>query len=114
MSTSLTTYEECEENARTLGAQDGESAASWYFDGNTTSETYARVLRGIDDGDPEILGTFPGPDLSGQWADATTPRDFVPDGAPDWTDDLCLAYEDAFILAVSDYIEQVARYHAES
>jgi hypothetical protein len=50
-----------------------ENAASWVFDGNTDTDTYRRVLAGIEDGDPEIMDALPFLDWSGQWADG-----------PDW------------------------------
>jgi hypothetical protein len=50
-----------------------QATASWFFDGNTPEETYARVLAGIRDGDPEVLDALPTLDWSGQWADG-----------PDW------------------------------
>ncbi len=59
--------------AKELGGEAGRAAASWVFDGNTTTEEYARVLFGIEDGDPEVLDALPSPDLSGQWAGASTP-----------------------------------------
>jgi hypothetical protein len=42
------------------------TAASWL----TISETDARSL--VDDVDPAVVDAYPGPDLSGQWADAPT------------------------------------------
>jgi hypothetical protein len=47
------------EAARALGAEHGQNAASWSFDGNTTHETYVRALRGIREGDPLVLDSFP-------------------------------------------------------
>lgn len=45
----------------------GRAAASWVFDGNTDKATYQRFLKGIDDGDPEVLDSIHSPvgDLSG-------------------------------------------------
>ena len=42
--------------AEELGRDAGKAAASWVFDGNTPEEEYQRVLRGIDEGDPAVLG----------------------------------------------------------
>jgi hypothetical protein len=53
------------------------NAASWVFDGNTEDATYRRVLKGIEDGDPEIMDALPCVDWSGQWADG-----------PNWNDEL--------------------------
>ena len=107
------------------GTEDGKSAASWYFDGNTDRATYARVLQGIEDGDPEVLDDLPAPDLSGQWADTLTGPEIVQSAIlaaglgddeetdsslPDWFDAICSAYEDAFATAATDEIIRVATY----
>jgi hypothetical protein len=42
--------------AEELGRDAGKAAASWVFDGNTPEEEYQRVLRGIEEGDPAVLG----------------------------------------------------------
>ena len=42
--------------AEELGRDAGKAAAGWVFDGNTPEEEYQRVLRGIEDGDPAVLG----------------------------------------------------------
>ena len=44
-----------------LGRDAGTVAASWIFDGSTPGETYRRVLRGIEYGDPADHGRLPGP-----------------------------------------------------
>lgn len=56
------------------GEADGVAAASWIIDGNTTDPiaVLGKLIRGIADGDPEILDSLPAPDLSGQWADKPT------------------------------------------
>lgn len=127
-------YDKAIEYARLTGADDGEAAASWFFDGNTTDDTYRTVLQGLDDGDPAVLDTLPFADLSGQWADSLTGPELVDDAidaagvvivddettlgdpyagreslAADWFSDLCDAYEDAFGTAVQDAIERTAR-----
>lgn len=105
--------------ATELGAEHGKNAASWYFDGNTSIESYRRVLKGIDDGDPEILDTFPTDNLSGEWADGYDTRDLERDlGLNSFSDVLLIdecatAYMNAFSQAVTDEIERVARYQAD-
>ncbi len=106
--------------ATALGEEHGRNAASWYFDGNTSVGTYRAVLQGIDDGDPQVLDTFPAAPLSGEWADDPTPDSIVSEcyGSDEWThwddlplvDDILRAYEDGFYTASSDEIERVARY----
>ena len=54
--------------ARRDGRTAGENRASWAFDGNTDAASYARVLKGLSDGDPMILDQFNPPNLSGEWA----------------------------------------------
>ena len=108
--------------ARVTGDRDGDAAASWY----TVNETNARaILRGILDGDPAVLDTFPTADLSGQWADTLTGPELVrdaldyagqdPDGeAAEYAfSDICDAYETAFSDAVACAIERTARVYAD-
>ncbi len=42
--------------AEELGRAAGKAAASWVSGGNTPGEEYQRVLRGIEEGDPAVLG----------------------------------------------------------
>ena len=63
-----------------LGQEAGRAAASWVTDGNTPPEHYARLVRMMDAGDPELYDFLPArPDLSGEWADAPTPRSLFED-----------------------------------
>lgn len=116
-------FDALEAQARDLGAEHGRAAASWYFDGNTSAETYRAVLQGIEEGDPEIYDTFPSGPLSGEWADSPTPQTLAEqlalstilgaDYDPEALDEFCSAYEDGFYEASSAEIERVARYHAD-
>lgn len=96
---------DAERIAAKLGREHGLNAASWYFDGNTSMETYRATLAGIDAGDPEVLDTFPSSPLSaafllmGQDSDAF--------------DDVCTAYEQEYSEASAGEIERVARYHVD-
>lgn len=105
--------------ASDLGAEHGKAAASWFFDGNTTAETYAAVLRGLDEGDPAIMDQLPHSPLSGEYADSMTPAKLLRELG--WNeesvsaaqqDDLCLLYEQAFGEASQHEIERVARQQA--
>ena len=58
--TSMTTTEH-----HTNGYEAGKAAGSWVLDGNSSTETAARILQGYDDGDPEIMDMQPAP-LSGE------------------------------------------------
>lgn len=123
-------YDKAIAYAAERGKRDGNNAASWYFDGNTTHDAYVRALSGIADGDPAVLDTFPFADLSGEWADTLTGPELVHDAlwhvapespAPDQDDAIvaafysdnftaiCDAYELAFTDAVSAEIERAAR-----
>ncbi len=110
-----------EQEARKMGEEHGLNAASWYFNGNTSTETYAAVLRGMDDGDPEIMDSLPSSPLSGEWADSPTPQTVLSELAgtsawdsvlPDWQAEVLLdEYETGFYEASQAEIERVARYH---
>lgn len=54
--------------ARAIGLEKGKNAAGWVFDGNTSKETYARFLKGIEEDDPEILESIREPGFSGEYA----------------------------------------------
>lgn len=113
---STDTYTALLDRARAMGAEHGKAAASWYFDGNTSLDAYAAVLKGIEDGDPAILDTFPSSPLSGEWADDPTPATvledlglIVEDDAADDNDAILSAYEDGFYSASAEEIERQAR-----
>ena len=109
--------------AQERGAENGRAAASWVFDGNTTTETYRAILRGIDDGDPAVLDQLPTADLSGQMADTLTGPELVEDAAGyvglseeaarDWFTEICDAYETGYDQAVTDELTRVARLQLE-
>ncbi len=61
------------EEAYNAGKERGKAAGSWVIDGNTTDETARAILKGIMDGDPEILDMRPSP-LSGEWAGESMPE----------------------------------------
>lgn len=103
--------------AREAGEAHGRAAASWYFDGNTTTETYRHTLEGLEAGDPAVLDTFPCAPLSGEWADEPTPATVLEGLGADDDDDerygLVDAYEQGFARAAYCEIERVARYQLE-
>lgn len=107
------TYDALMEHAYRLGAEAGEAAASWYFDGNTTQATYAAVLRGLDEGDPAIYDTFATAPLSGEWAGDPTPTSVLEEigltDSDDAADDALRMYEDGFGVAYADAVEAEAR-----
>lgn len=50
-----------EKQAGALGAEAGKNQAGWYFDGNTSRETYENFLRGSESGDPAVMDNFVAP-----------------------------------------------------
>jgi hypothetical protein len=107
------------ERAAGIGREHGRSAANWVFDGNTSRETYCRVLKGIEDIDPEVMDAYRVPDLSGEWEGNYTDPDLARDLELD-TDDL--AYDEILADAASTYldaaseafwaeVERIARQH---
>lgn len=95
--------------------QAGKAAGSWVFDGNTSTETYAYVLRGFEDGDPEIMDMCPAP-LSGEWADSPTPDSLRKEYAlynDDEVDRACDRYEEKYQEGFWDEVERAARYQLE-
>ena len=101
------------QTAERMGAEHGRAAASWYFNGNTSDETYRLILAGLEAGDPEILDSLPSSPLSGEWAGDPTPLSVLAELGVDATDeaadDLLTAYELAFSFAVVDEVERAAR-----
>ncbi len=103
------------EQARRMGEERGREIAGWFFDGNTSDETYASVLQGISDGDPEILDSFPCSPLSGEWAGDPLPADILEalgvDAGDDAADEYLSAYEQGFEQASADEIERTCLAH---
>jgi hypothetical protein len=97
--------------AAKIGAEHGKNAASWVFDGNTTTDTYRWYLRGIDEGDPEVLDSLREPSLSGEFADDYDERDLIRDLEldDDDIDDAAGAYNQAASEAFWREVERIAR-----
>lgn len=92
--------------AKKLGRERGEAAASWVFDGNTNRATYELALKGIEDGDPEILDLISPPNwLSGEYAGESI-SELLGD---DVTDAQMTAYEEAADMAFWRMVERDAR-----
>lgn len=102
-------------DAKKAGTQAGKDAASWCFDGNTPDETYAKVLRGMRDGDPQVMDAYSPPSwLSGEWAGESM-NEILGDSSGDDERDNEIAniYEDAANMAYWNELERVARYHTK-
>lgn len=96
--------------AEQCGTEAGKAAASWAFDGDTDRETYAKVLKGIEDGDPEIMDMQPAP-LSGEWAGESIPELSARYGIDLEDEEIADRFEEAYSQAFWDEIERTARYH---
>jgi hypothetical protein len=60
--------------AREAGEEAARDAASWIADGNSEEVDCERMLRGLQDGDPEFIDRLVYPNLSGEMADGPTPK----------------------------------------
>lgn len=79
------------------GYEHGKKSGSWVTDGNTKTETYAWILKGFDEGNPDVMDIQPNP-LSGEWAGESISELFglnVGDELPD--QEILDEYEDGFI-----------------
>jgi hypothetical protein len=102
------------ERAVELGTEAGRSAASWRFDGNTSTETYRVTLGLIEDGDPAFeIPEF----LNDEWggiSDETLALALGTDllDADDWlVNESCNQYIDAAVIAYTEEVERVCRLH---
>jgi hypothetical protein len=99
--------------ARAAGYDAGKAAGSWIVDGNTSTETARALLAGIEDGDPAVLDQLPTSPLSGEWADAPTPRDVLEDvnmtEDDEGAEDVLSAYEEGFSSGAEDEAVRLAR-----
>jgi hypothetical protein len=110
--------EEALEAARKIGAEHGHAAGTWAFDGNTTRETYEWAVKGIDDGDPAVLDSFPTEPhgIGGEYSarqlcdDIDVDYDLTETGE---VDQITEAYEQAARDAFWAEVERAARYQVE-
>ena len=103
--------------ARTLGVEAAENAASWIADGDTSESSIRRALRMMLDGDPEFYNALNWPNLSGEYAGSPTPQSlardltgtdfFSEDGAGD-DYELMNTLADAYMDGVDSTIESAA------
>lgn len=101
------------DSAEELGYQAGRGAGSWVTDGNSTTDSYRRLLTGIEDGDPAVLDLLPVAPLSGEW-DGPTPASLAYDLGIDTTlegtevllEEACERYEVGFDRGVQDEITE--------
>ncbi len=104
MARRILNLDEVVERAEEEGYEHGVTAGSWLLDGNSSADAARRLLRGIEDGDPEILDQLPASPLSGEYADGLLPRDVLAwydlDEQHDAADDVLRAFEDGFSRGV--------------
>lgn len=92
------------------GMDAGYNAASWV---EIDESNAAEILRGLDEGDPEILDALPWPNLSGEWAGESIPE--IADlGGWEPTDDACDAWIEAAENAFGNEVWRIARRIADS
>lgn len=92
------------------GYEAGKNAASWVFDGNTDLATYARVLRGFEDGDPEIMDMQPAP-LSGEFAGGSMNEILGIFDNDEDQNEAADAYEEGFSEGYWAEIQDTCHYH---
>ena len=121
----LKSHHELVEAARKEGSEAGRAAASWYFNRtDPTDDDYKRVLKGLEDGDPEIMDTLTSGWLSGEFADSPTPQSLYRElgmtdeqievmGRYGLLDEISEAYEQAADQRQQDEIEQYCKYMLE-
>lgn len=94
------------------GYRDGHAAATWFAPQD--EESARRILRGPDEGDPEILDGLPQPRLGGEYADEPTWSHILEDeGCEDSEDgrpELLDAYQYAYACAVERELVRSCRY----
>jgi len=105
------------ETIRRRGHADGRAAGSWVIDGNTPDESCARILQGIEEGDPEILDALPTLSL-GEWADDPTFEQILGEEGldsldADAGDDLWFTYSDAWYAGMVEQAESDCRARRE-
>ena len=88
----------------------GKAAGSWITDGNTDTATYRWILKGIEEGDPEVMDLQPSP-LSGEWAGESIPEIIAgyADMTAEQADAACDSYEQGFSQGFWETVEHDCR-----
>ena len=98
------------EAAYDAGKELGEAAGSWIIDGNTTEETARYLLKGIADGDPEVLDNHgPRSPLSGELSGESIPEPSDQFGIDLWDDEEATRFEEGYDAGYWDTVERDAR-----
>jgi len=106
---------------RKVGEEHGAARGSWVVDGNTTKATAERLVKGLDDGDPEVIDSLPELRI-GEWADDPSENDIVSEAvyaghidiaqnelAPEEVDELIGDYMDGWYSGMQAEVERSAR-----
>ncbi len=114
-------YDRLKAAVRKVGEEHGAARGSWVISGNTDRRTAERIVKGLDDGDPEILDSLPSLQM-GEWADDPTENDIVseavydaklqiePDSLePEEVDELINEYQDGWYAGRDQEVERSAR-----
>jgi hypothetical protein len=94
-------------DAYKAGYERGEASGSWVIDGNTTETTAQRILKGINEGDPEVMDMQPAP-LSGEWAGESIPALSDLYGLDLFDDEVATEFEDGFTEGFWSVVESDA------
>lgn len=91
------------------GYKAGQAQGSWVIDGNTSAEYCAKIVKGYDDGDPEIMDLCPSP-LSGEWAGESISELSAQCDVDLSDDDNAQDFEDGFTEGFWDEVIKSAKY----
>ncbi len=97
-----------QKKAYKAGYEHGSNAGSWVIDGNTSRDSATRILKGIEDGDPEIMDMQPSP-LSGEWAGESISELSAQYGVDLSDDDKASDFEQGFSDGYWNEVERTAR-----
>lgn len=109
-------FERAKKEMYRAGEDRGKAAASWILDGNSSEADAQRLLKGMQDGDPEILDQLPTFQF-GEWAgdsinevldDVSPAGRSAEDIGDDERDELLDSYIDGFGMGVQTGAEETA------
>lgn len=95
--------------------ENGKAAASWVIDGSTSAVSARGIIKGIEDGDPEVMDAFRASGLSGEFAgdysedELMTDVGYVPHDGTLMRDDLATQYNTEVSSAFWHEVERLAR-----
>jgi hypothetical protein len=78
-----------------MGYHHGVSVGTWVIDENTPDDTVRRIVKGYNEGDPEIMDMAPYP-LSGEWTGESLSELGLADADGDDLEDYAIGFTDGF------------------